>query len=35
MDDKVIHVPLAELHPFPRHPFQIRDDDAMRDTVSG
>ena len=33
MDDKVIHVPLAELHPFPGHPFQLRDDDAMRDTV--
>ena len=33
MDDKVIHVPLAELHPFPGHPFQLRDDDALRDTV--
>ena len=33
MDDKVIHVQLAELHPFPGHPFQLRDDDAMRDTV--
>lgn len=33
MDDKVIHIPLAELHPFPGHPFQLRDDDAMRDTV--
>ena len=33
MDDKVTHVPLAELHPFPGHPFQLRDDDAMRDTV--
>lgn len=33
MDDKVIHIQLAELHPFPGHPFQLRDDDAMRDTV--
>ncbi len=33
MDDKVTHVPLTELHPFPGHPFQLRDDDAMRDTV--
>ena len=33
MDDKVTHVPLSELHPFPGHPFQLRDDDAMRDTV--
>lgn len=33
MEDKVIQVPLNELHPFPGHPFQLRDDDAMRDTV--
>ena len=33
MDDKVIHIQLAELHPFPGHPFRLRDDDAMRDTV--
>ena len=33
MDDKVTHVPLAELHPFPGHHFQLRDDDAMRETV--
>ena len=30
MDDKVTHVPLTELHPFPGHPFQLRDDDAMQ-----
>ena len=29
----IIHVPLTELRPFPGHPFQLRDDDAMRDTV--
>lgn len=33
MEDKVIQVPLNELHPLPGHPFQLRDDDAMRDTV--
>ena len=33
MDDKVTHVPLTELHPFPGHPFQLRNDEAMRDTV--
>lgn len=29
----VIHIPLAELHPFPDHPFQVRDDDSMRETA--
>ena len=35
-DDKreeVMNIPLAELYPFPDHPFQVRDDDSMRDTV--
>ena len=27
----VIHIPLTELHPFPDHPFQVRDDEAMRE----
>ncbi|MPM48288.1 Nucleoid occlusion protein [bioreactor metagenome] len=31
--EKVMNVPLAELHPFPDHPFQVRDDDSMRETV--
>ena len=26
-------IPLSELHPFPDHPFAVRDDDAMRETV--
>jgi len=26
-------MPLSELHPFPDHPFQVRDDDAMKETV--
>ena len=29
----VIQIPLAELHPFPDHPFQVRDDDSMRETA--
>ena len=27
-------VPLAELHPFPDHPFQVRDDASMRETAA-
>ncbi|MEA5143316.1 MAG: ParB/RepB/Spo0J family partition protein [Oscillibacter sp.] len=30
---KVTDMPLSELHPFPDHPFQVRDDDAMKETV--
>ena len=29
----VISIPLAELHPFPNHPFKVRDDDAMKETT--
>ena len=31
--EKVIESPLSELRPFHDHPFKIKDDDAMRDTV--
>ena len=31
--EKVIEIPLSELRPFHDHPFKIKDDDAMRDTV--
>lgn len=31
--EKVMDMPLSELHPFPDHPFQVRDDDAMKETV--
>lgn len=31
--EKVMDIPLTELHPFPDHPFQVRDDDSMRETV--
>ncbi len=33
MEDKILNVPLNELHPFPNHPFQVRDDDYMKETV--
>ncbi len=32
-NEAIIQMKLSELRPFPGHPFQIRDDDAMRDTV--
>lgn len=31
--EKVTDMPLSELYPFPDHPFQVRDDDSMRETV--
>ena len=31
--EKVTNMPLSELHPFPNHPFQVRDDDSMKETV--
>ena len=31
--EAVVQIPLTELHPFPNHPFKVRDDDAMRETV--
>ena len=30
----VVMVPLAELHPFPGHPFQVRDNESMRETAA-
>lgn len=29
----VRQIPLTELHPFPDHPFKIRDDESMRETA--
>lgn len=29
----VIQIPLSELHPFPDHPFKVRDDEAMQETA--
>ena len=31
--EKVVEIALSELHPFPNHPFQVRDDDSMREAV--
>lgn len=31
--EKVQLIALSELHPFPDHPFSVRDDDSMRETV--
>lgn len=31
--EKITNISLSELHPFPNHPFKVRDDDSMRETV--
>jgi ParB family chromosome partitioning protein len=31
--ERVQEIPIAELFPFKNHPFQVRDDDPMRDTA--
>lgn len=31
--EKVMELPLAELHPFKNHPFRVVDDEAMRNTA--
>lgn len=31
--ERVQQIPLAELYPFPDHPFSVRDDDSMKETV--
>ena len=31
--EKVVEIALSELHPFPNHPFQVRDDDSMNEAV--
>lgn len=33
MKDTIKEIPLGELHPFPDHPFGVRDDEAMKQTV--
>lgn len=32
-EEVVVHLPLVDLHPFPDHPFQVRDDEEMRETI--
>ena len=31
--EKIIEIPLSELHPFKNHPFRVVDDDRMRETA--
>ena len=33
MTETIKDIPLEELHPFPDHPFGVRDDEAMKETV--
>ena len=33
MTETIKEIPLGELHPFPDHPFGVRDDDTMQQTV--
>ena len=31
--EKIIYLPLNELHPFPNHPFKVQDDEQMEKTA--
>ena len=33
MTEYVTNIPVEKLKPFPDHPFQVRDDDSMNETV--
>ena len=33
MEEKILNICISELHPFPNHPFKVRDDDSMKETV--
>ena len=33
MIEHITNIPVEKLKPFPNHPFQVRDDDSMRETV--
>ena len=32
-NEVVKHIHLKDIHPFPDHPFEVSDDDGMKDTV--
>ena len=32
-EKRIVSRPLAELHPFPKRPFKVRDDEAMQETA--
>ena len=31
--ERVVEIPLAEMHPFKNHPFKVLDDEKMQDTA--
>ena len=31
--EKIVEIPLSELHPFKGHPFKVKDDEAMMETA--
>ena len=31
--EEVRHIPLSQIHPFPDHPFQVKDDELMQHTI--
>ena len=32
-EEVVVRLPLTDLYPFPDHPFQVRDDEEMKETI--
>ena len=32
-EEVIVRIPLSELHPFPHHPYGIREDASMQDTM--
>ena len=32
-EERIVSLPLAELNPFPNHPFKVRDDETMQETT--
>ena len=32
-EERIVSLPSAELHPFPNHPFKVRDDETMQETT--
>ena len=31
--EEVRHIPISQIHPFPDHPFQVKDDELMQQTI--
>ena len=32
--ERVLEIPLSELHPFKNHPFKVKDDESMMETAA-